>query len=330
MNNQPYKQESYHENIPKELSLEKWQKTVNVISRVFNAPAAWITQANIKGLEALVTSKSIEEKFPAGTSFAKDVNIYCKTVVESADILYVKNAEKEGVWENNPEYTDFGFVSYLGVPLQLPGGEIFGTLCVLDTQETNYSDGFIELMWQMKELINSDLKNLLLIKQLQAKSINDELTSIYNRRGFLENSHSLVGLAKRNNMALSLMYFDLNNLKPVNDVYGHEAGDFLIKSFATALKESIRDEDIVARLGGDEFCFLGIHTESTTNEIILERIQSIFEQLTHGDSRIKKPSFSVGEKVFTNSDDFNIDLMLSQVDKLMYENKKMMKEKQNT
>lgn len=330
MDTQAYKQNSYHDKLPTELSLEKWQKTVDVIANIFNAPGAWIMQANIKGLEALVASKSIQDEFPAGYSTSKETNIYCKAVLESSNSLYVKNATKEGIWDDNPEYTDAGFISYLGVPLQWPNGNVFGTLCVLDKKETNYSDGFIELMWQLKELIDSDLKNLLLIKELQAKSVNDELTSIYNRHGFLENSLALISLAKRNEIALSLMYFDLNNLKIVNDIYGHEAGDFLIQSFATALKESIRDEDIVARLGGDEFCFLGTHRKGDTKDIILTRIQSTLELLTQNDARIQNPSFSVGSKVFTDPKEFDIDKMLSQVDKLMYKNKKMMKNKLNS
>jgi len=294
----PYEQESFFDSPPDSLSIEKWQKIVDVLTRIFNAPAAWVMQTNIKGLEALLASQSIQDKAPAGTSFEKDVNIYCKTVVQTKKYLYVKNAEKEGCWQDNPEYTDDGLLSYLGVPLQWPNGNIFGTLCVSDTKESNYPKEFIDLLLQLKEIIDGDLKNIILIEELRTKSVSDELTNINNRRGFIENSERLISLAKRKEISLSLMYFDLNDLKKLNDSCGHEMGDILIKSFAEALQNTVRKEDIVGRLGGDEFCFLGEHKEAGQEKLIITRVQAQFEHLTENDKRFQRVSFSTGYKVF--------------------------------
>lgn len=321
----PYDQESYFDNLPDSLSLDKWQITINLITKLFDAPAAWIMQANNKGLEALVASTEKKNDSPAGSKFDKEEGIYCKTVMESKQQLYVKNAIDEGGWDNNPEYSQEGFISYLGVPLQWPDGEMFGTLCVLDKKETNYSKEFIELMWQLKEVIDADLQNMILIKKLKAQSTIDELTDIFNRRGFIKAADSLISHAIRNKHCLSLMYFDINNLKVVNDTHGHKAGDFLLQSFANAISNSIRKEDIIARLGGDEFCFMGIYQSDFTDKDIASRIQKTLELLTLHDNRIQDPSFSTGYKVFKSSTDFNIDKMLSETDSLMYENKKMMK-----
>lgn len=324
----PYEQTSFFDNMPESISVEKWQKTVNVIAKIFNAPGAWIMQANIEGLEALLASESIQQKFPAGLKFEKEVNIYCKTVLQTKKHLYVKNAKKEGGWDDNPEYTEAGFNSYLGVPLQWPNGEMFGTLCVLDQKETNYPENFIELMWQLKEIIDSDLRNTLLIEELRNASITDELTNILNRRGFMDRSTRLINLAKRNKLSLLLMYFDLNDLKTTNDAYGHQAGDFLINAFAEALKGSVRGEDLIARLGGDEFCFLGIHQLVGNEKSLPLRIKRKFEDLTKNDNRINAATFSLGCKIFTLLDETNIDKMLSETDALMYENKNMMKNSQ--
>jgi len=321
MKNSPYNQESYFDNMPETLSLDKWQKTVNLIIRLFDAPGAWIMQANTKGLEAVVASTVKKNHAPAGSSFNQETEIYCKKVMQTKKPLYVKNAQKEGGWENNPEYTDMGFLSYLGVPIQWPDGEMFGTLCLLDKQETNFSQDFVELMWQLKEVIDGDLHNMMLIKKLRLQSTTDELTSINNRRGFMKSAESLINHANRNNLSLSLMYFDLNNLKTVNDKHGHEAGDFLIKSFAIAIANSVRSEDIIARLGGDEFCFLGVYQSADKDKIVESRIQQSLKDLTLTDSRIENPSFSIGCKMFNPEDDLNIDKMLSETDGLMYENK---------
>jgi len=321
----PYEQESYFDNVPDSLSLEKWQKTINLITKLFDAPVAWIMQANNKGLEALVASTGKKNNISAGSTFNQEEDIYCKRVMESKDKLYVKNASKEGVWDNNPAYVQEEFISYLGVPLQWPDGAMFGTLCVLDKKETNYSEEFVELMWQLKEVIDADLKNMILIKKLKRQSSTDDLTGLFNRRGFMKAANGSISHAIRNKQCLSLMYFDLNNLKIVNDTHGHKAGDFLIQSFANALSDSIRNEDIIARLGGDEFCFLGIHQSDFADNVFATRIQNTLESLTVDDSRVKSPSFSIGYKVFKSSADFNIDQMLSETDSLMYENKRMMR-----
>lgn len=321
----PYEQPSYFDETPDDLAIDKWQKTVDVLTEIFDAPGAWIMQANVKGLEAILASESMQHRFPAGTKYGREQNIYCKTVIESKEILYVKNANIEGEWGDNPEYTEAGYNSYLGVPLQWPDGEMFGTLCVLDVKETNYPDKFIDLMWQLKEHIDSDLRSIMLIEKLRQASKTDELTGINNRRGFMEDSERLISLAKRNNMSLSLMYFDLNDLKQVNDIYGHEAGDLLIKLFAEALKQSVRAQDIIARLSGDEFCCFCIHKLCDTEETITSRIQSQFENLTKNDANIRAPSFSAGYKVFNQTNEFNIERMLSQTDTLMYANKRARK-----
>ena len=321
----PYSQPSFFDDMPSSISIDKWQNTVNLISRIFNAPGAWIMQANTKGMEAIAASTVKEHGFPAGFHVAADVDIYCQQVIKTKQHLYVHNANKEGNWEHNPEYTQANFISYLGVPIQWPDGLMFGTLCVLDTKETSYPEEYIELMWQLKEIIDSDLKNLTLINKLKHQGITDELTGINNRRGFLEQSKGLMSLAQRNKLSLALIYFDINNLKLVNDTYGHEAGDSLIKSFSDALSQSIRKEDIIARPGGDEFCFLGINTDDYDFIVLESRVQSAFNELTKNDSRIINPTFSTGNKLFDHTNKFNIDKMLSEVDTLMYEDKQIKK-----
>jgi len=312
--------------MPDSLSLEKWQKIVDITSKILDVPGAWIMQANIKGVEAILASKAVQNKAPAGMCFHKDINIYCKTVIRTNKYLYIKNALKEGGWDDNPEYTEYGLISYLGVPLEWPNGNVFGTLCVMDINESNYPNDNIDLLLQLKEIIDGDLKNLTLIEELKNKSETDELTSINNRRGFIDKSKRLIGLAKRKKMKLVVMYFDLNDLKKVNDLYGHEAGDILIKFLSDALQITARKEDIIGRLGGDEFCFLGEYKEVEQEKHILKSVQNQFERFAENDKRFQRVSYSTGYKVFNDVETFSIDRMLSETDALMYEKKKMMKQ----
>lgn len=328
MSSSPFEQESYFEQTPESLSLDKWQKTVDLIVKLFNTRGAWVMQTNNRGYEALVASSEKENDFPAGSTYKSTDNIYCKSVVNTKKHLYVKNAASHECWQDNPAFLN-GFHSYLGVPLQWPNGNIFGTLCTLDKEKTQFPADFVELMLQLKEVIESDLHNMILIEKLKAQSTTDELTGIFNRRGFIEASSKLLSHAKRNKLSLLMMYFDLNNLKTVNDTYGHKAGDFFIKSFASAIANNVRNEDIIARLGGDEFCFLGICRPENNKRVIISRIKKTLETLIESDNRIANPTFSIGYKTFSSEEDLDIHKMLSAADHLMYKDKQACKDKKN-
>lgn len=91
------------------------------------------------------------------------------------------------------------------------------------------------------------------IAYLQDLSLTDELTGLFNRRGFVENFGRALAGAKRYGHEGMLLYCDLDDFKSVNDRFGHAAGDAMLRHAATVLKDSVREIDIVARLGGDEF-----------------------------------------------------------------------------
>lgn len=101
----------------------------------------------------------------------------------------------------------------------------------------------------------------------------DELTKLYNRRGFLALAEQQVKLAVRQQRGMLLVYADVDNLKTINDTYGHRAGDKALIATATVLRETFRDSDIVARLGGDEFVVLAIDTREEDAALVTTRLQ---------------------------------------------------------
>lgn len=109
-------------------------------------------------------------------------------------------------------------------------------------------------------------------KRLKHLSYHDQLTEIYNRRFFEEEVHRLNVVR---NHPLTIMMADVNGLKLINDSFGHETGDLLLKKVANLLHFSCREDDIVSRIGGDEFVILLPKTESQTAEEIAERIQTL-------------------------------------------------------
>ncbi len=91
------------------------------------------------------------------------------------------------------------------------------------------------------------------VMELEAAADIDPLLNLLNRRGFERELRRSLAYVRRYGTAAALIYFDLDNFKPVNDRYGHAVGDDMLKAIAATLQHSIRESDVVARLGGDEF-----------------------------------------------------------------------------
>ena len=111
--------------------------------------------------------------------------------------------------------------------------------------------------------------------QWQNLALVDPLTGLYNRRFAERHLKSEIARAKRKGYALTLVLFDLNNFKQINDRFGHPAGDLVLKAFADRLAEAIRDIDIAARLGGDEFMLLLPECDSLHLPAVLRRLEAI-------------------------------------------------------
>lgn len=132
-------------------------------------------------------------------------------------------------------------------------------------------------------------------EKLRNQAITDELTGLFNRRGFLALVEKQLLIAGRNKKMTYLLYADVDNLKQVNDNQGHAAGDDLICRAANVLTSVCRESDIVGRLGGDEFAVL--LTDAKNEEAVLQRLEAEIEKSNsaisdHGD--IPKLSISIG------------------------------------
>jgi diguanylate cyclase (GGDEF)-like protein len=123
---------------------------------------------------------------------------------------------------------------------------------------------------------------------MQTFKTHDPMTEAYNKRAFLTEIEKEAGFAKRHNQPLSLIMFDLDHFKRVNDTYGHQAGDLVLRSVARKVTETIRKEDIFARYGGEEFALLLRNTDIEGAFIIAERVRRAIEDLevTHNGRRI--------------------------------------------
>jgi diguanylate cyclase (GGDEF)-like protein len=105
-----------------------------------------------------------------------------------------------------------------------------------------------------------------LLAELRRLSLTDELTSLYNRRGFFTLGEQSLRAARRAGQTVLLLYLDVDGLKRTNDVFGHEAGDRLLRDAGLVLEETFREADVLARIGGDEFAVLGVSEDAARPE----------------------------------------------------------------
>lgn len=158
---------------------------------------------------------------------------------------------------------------------------------------------------------------------LESLSLVDELTGLKNRRAFYALAQQEIKAARRDDRMLALLFIDVNDLKPINDVHGHAAGDFVLRETAQVLAHSSRESDIVARLGGDEFVILARVTDELSADAILRRLDENLLAANERPETSYKLDLSVGMVLVDSSnDDDDITALLAKADAYMYEEKR--------
>jgi|WetSurMetagenome_2_1015567.scaffolds.fasta_scaffold45804_2 two-component system, cell cycle response regulator len=192
-----------------------------------------------------------------------------------------------------------------------------------DAIESGASD-FIKKPFSLNELI-ARIEHARMHERLHDISLHDELTGLYNRRGFFTLAEHLLKTAKRQQAGLFMLYCDLDGLKGINDVLGHQKGDWTLIDTANILKETFRGSDIIARIGGDEFVVMPIEATGDNLEIVIDRLQKAVEMDNTKSKREYKLSISMGTAYFDHLSPCTIDELLSKADRGMYEQKRTKK-----
>jgi diguanylate cyclase (GGDEF)-like protein len=156
--------------------------------------------------------------------------------------------------------------------------------------------------------------------ELSTQALTDELTGLYNRRGFLSLAERQLKLANREYCELLLFFIDVDDLKQINDSFDHSAGDLALIRTAEVLVRTFRDSDILARLGGDEFAVLAIETSGHDEAAIKARLRESLESVGANESQYRL-SLSVGAVRFTPGSASSITELMHEADLAMYEAK---------
>ena len=164
-------------------------------------------------------------------------------------------------------------------------------------------------------------------EELEAISLKDDLTGLYNRRGFFLFAEHHMKIANRTNRKFLLVIADLDRLKQINDTFGHQEGDLALIETVKVLKETFRESDVIARIGGDEFAIIVVEVSQDADEILTTRLQEHLQNTNSKANRHYKLSISIGIACYEPRCPRSIDELMNQADRLMYKQKRSKKAK---
>ncbi len=179
-------------------------------------------------------------------------------------------------------------------------------------------DSPLDLYEAFRINVATALKGADLFQRIEHQSVTDDMTQLYNRRGFITFSLSRLAHLRRSTVESVLFFIDMDGLKKINDTHGHKEGDFAIKTCARLIKESLREEDIVGRMGGDEFTVLASQVSREQTEHIIRRIRSAFKSFNEANNLPYEVNCSVGAHLLEDYSEDAFEFALQKADELLY------------
>jgi diguanylate cyclase (GGDEF)-like protein len=309
---------------PREADLDRLTR---LASRLFRTEIAAIT---------LVDSERQWFKSRIGleiTETPRDIS-FCSHAIASQDTFVVRDALDDNRFRDNPLVIAGPKIRfYAGEPLRNAAGFLIGTLCVMSGALRKFSSEdekslqdlgrTVELALDNRRLIATQFALLNSLVEADREKRVDSLTGIWNRRGLDELFDREVARITRENIPLTVGMADIDYFKQVNDTFGHQIGDEVIKTTATLLLNNLRKTDIVGRYGGEEFMQIipGIPLDVLPKfaDKMLDKFRASAELKTRGGEK-HKFTISVGFAIVTpeKSSSINRDLLFEAADQAMY------------
>lgn len=288
---------------------ERFDRVTRMAKRMFGVPISLVSLVDedrqwfksAQGLDATQTPREIS---------------FCGHAINQDGLFIIPDALEDVRFSDNPLVTDAPNIRfYAGYPLKLRQGINLGTLCLIDSKPKVLDPEDEQLLKDLGAMIEQE------IRSIQMATL-DSLTMISNRRGFVSLADYSLKVCHRKKLPISLVLFDLNKFKLINDTYGHHEGDFALVQFAKAMRTIFRESDVIGRLGGDEF--VALLTDSN-GDFITEVLNRFSRELEVINQNIEKPyriEFSAGVANFPFDSELSVEKMIEQADAAMYVQKK--------
>ena len=288
---------------------ERFDRITRMAKQIFKVPIVLVTFVD-EYRQWFKSSQGLDVK-----ESSREVS-FCGHAINQDSTFIVPNAlEDERFFDNPLVIGDPNIRFYAGYPLKLRPGINLGTLCLIDSKPRQLSREEVSLLEDFGAMIEQEIKSI-------QWATFDDLTMILSRRGFMTLAEHTLKVCSRKKQSITLILFDLDKFKQVNDQYGHHEGDFALVKFAETLQQTFRESDITGSFGGDEFIVMLAGTERHDVDVLLLR----FEQaVSNMNSRINKPyliEFSAGVAFFPSGNQASLEMMIEAADRAMYEQKK--------
>ncbi|ROL65633.1 GGDEF domain-containing protein [Pseudomonas protegens] len=284
---------------------ERFDRLTRLAKRLFNVPIALVSlvDADRQWFKSCVGLSA--------TQTPRDIS-FCGHAILGDQLLTVCDAELDERFHDNPLVVgEPGIRFYAGCPLTVPNGSKLGTLCLIDVKPRDLDDEERALLRDLARMAEQELA------AVQMASM-DEMTLLSNRRGFEALARHALGVCKRLEKPATLLFFDLNEFKHINDSYGHAEGDGALKTFADVLRIAFRESDVIGRLGGDEFVALLSAADHVETSAIMARLGEILDERNATLKRGYDIRFSVGQIEYDPERHAGIEELLADADKAMY------------
>ena len=284
---------------------ERFDRITRVAKQLFDVPIALVSLVDTDrqwfksciGLDVSETGRDIS---------------FCGHAILNDDVFIVENALKDIRFSDNPLVKGGPEIRfYAGSPIAMPSGNKLGNLWIISPKARTFGADQSALLNDLSKIVINELIS-------QQAATQDVLTGIYNRRGFDMLAKKTIANCARYGWKTTLIYFDLNKFKEINDTYGHQAGDVALTSFTQLLTSIVRDSDIIARLGGDEFVVMLMSTDIKS---AFSKIESFMKELQKFNLESSQPfqlSASYGAVEYSVDKHSTVEELICEADRLMY------------
>lgn len=257
-------------------------------------------------------------------------------IARSGEPLILADLRGHEVAGRAPAIGEARIAACAGLPLVLADGTRVGSVCATAIQPHPWTDHELEVLRDLAACVTREVELGLRVQkayferlsaaaqteELRALSLTDELTGLSNRRGFFALAEHEVSLARRSGTPLVLLFADVDNMKEINDAFGHATGDDALVDAAALLNATFRESDVLARVGGDEFAVLAWSDGKAAIPALLERLQRSLDLHNAREDRSYTLSLSVGAAESDPASSASLDGLLRRADAAMYEVKR--------
>lgn len=294
--------------------IERWQRLFDLIAREVRESVALILRITEDSIRILLRSDKAELN---GTEYYLGGGLYCQSVTGNSGLLVKNNAP--ALYIGGHTVVKPPLFACVGLPLQWPDEELFGIVCMPNHATKALKKIYSEIFTELKAAFEQELAFVYQQKVLVQTAETDPLTQIYNRRKIDSILKAEFERAKRYGSLFSVTIMDLNSFKMINDVYGHDAGDEILKAFVDSLSAKLRETDVLGRWGGDEFILVCPHTDVTQTRQMLARIMPAVKRDMDEMPAFSGFCFGVAQYEFL---DQSCQVIIKRADEKMYEQKK--------